>query len=74
MLQDLITQVCEVYYNFGVGRGRREWEEEMETEVLFSDVRQNLFIFVSLQGLYQLLETSVVIRTRSVDVANVKVS
>ena len=74
MLQDLITQVCEVYYNFGVGHGKREWEEEMETEVLFSDVRQNLFIFVSLQGLYQLLETSVVIRTRSVDVANVKVS
>ena len=30
--------------------------------------------FVSLQGLYQLLETSVVIRTRRADVANVKVS
>lgn len=40
-----------------------------------------LFVFVyvfvlggTLQGLYQLLETSVVIRTRRDDVANVKVS
>ena len=33
-----------------------------------------VFYFVSLQGLYQLLEASVVIRTRRADVANVKVS
>ena len=46
----------------------------MTTEALFSDVRQNLSIFVSLQGLYQLLETSLVIRTRRADVDNVKVS